>query len=80
MYKRQVINRGGTRGVVFNAANEVAVESFLSSKISFPKIFNVITETYNSFDHSNMCNLTEINEYNDYARNMAIEVIKSHTN
>ena len=75
-----VINRGGTRGVVFNAANEVAVESFLSSKISFPKIFNVITETYNSFDHSNMCNLTEINEYNDYARNMAIEVIKSHTN
>ena len=75
-----VINHGGTRGVVFNAANEVAVESFLSSKISFPKIFNVITETYNSFDHSNMCNLTEINEYNDYARNMAIEVIKSHTN
>ena len=75
-----VINYGGTRGVVFNAANEVAVESFLSSKISFPKIFNVITETYNSFDHSNMCNLTEINEYNDYARNMAIEVIKSHTN
>ena len=75
-----VINRGGTRGVVFNAANEVAVESFLSSKISFPKIFNVITETYNSFDHANVCNLTEINEYNDYARNMAIEVIKSHTN
>ena len=75
-----VINYGGTRGVVFNAANEVAVESFLSSKISFPKIFNVITETYNSFDHSNICNLTEINEYNDYARNMAIEVIKSHTN
>ena len=75
-----VINHGGTRGVVFNAANEVAVESFLSSKISFPKIFNVITETYNSFDHSNMYNLNEINEYNDYARNMAIEVIKSHTN
>ena len=75
-----VINHGGTRGVVFNAANEVAVESFLSSKISFPKIFNVITETYNSFDHANVCNLTEINEYNDYARNMAIEVIKSHTN
>ena len=75
-----VINYGGTRGVVFNAANEVAVEGFLSSKISFPKIFNVITETYNSFDHSNICNLTEINEYNDYARNMAIEVIKSHTN
>ena len=39
-----------------------------------------ITETYNSFDHANVCNLTEINEYNDYARNMAIEVIKSHTN
>ena len=75
-----VINHGGTRGVVFNAANEVAVESFLSSKISFPKIFNVITETYNSFDHANVCNLTEINEYNDYARNMAIEVIKSHIN
>ena len=75
-----VINYGGTRGVVFNAANEVAVESFLSSNISFPKIFNVITETYNTFDHSNICNLTEINEYNDYARNMAIEVIKSHTN
>ena len=75
-----VINYGGTRGVVFNAANEVAVESFLSSNISFPKIFNVITETYNTFDHSNICNLTEINEYNDYARNMALEVIKSHTN
>ena len=32
---REVCNKGGFLGTIFNAANEVAVESFLNKKINF---------------------------------------------
>jgi len=37
--------RGGTMPAVLNAANEVAVEAFLSGKIRFPEIALVVAET-----------------------------------
>ena len=35
-------------GTVFNAANEIAVENFLSDKITFNKIYDVIYRTFNA--------------------------------
>jgi 1-deoxy-D-xylulose-5-phosphate reductoisomerase len=39
---RAAIKMGGTAPAVFNAANEVAVEAFLSHKILFPDIYAVV--------------------------------------
>lgn len=43
---------GGDRPIVLNAANEVAVESFLAQKISFGSIYKLIAETLSSFPES----------------------------
>jgi 1-deoxy-D-xylulose-5-phosphate reductoisomerase len=39
---REAIKRGGTAPAIYNAANEIAVESFLEHRISFPDIFGVV--------------------------------------
>ncbi|MGA2655211.1 MAG: 1-deoxy-D-xylulose-5-phosphate reductoisomerase [Gammaproteobacteria bacterium] len=45
---REVLRVGGTAGAIFNAANEVAVASFLNHELSFLDIPNVIAETLNT--------------------------------
>jgi len=41
---REALEAGGAAPIVLNAANEVAVASFLDSEISFPEIANVVHE------------------------------------
>ncbi|MES9991064.1 MAG: 1-deoxy-D-xylulose-5-phosphate reductoisomerase [Candidatus Thiodiazotropha sp.] len=41
----QAINAGGTASVVLNAANEVAVDAFLSQRLAFTEIARVVDET-----------------------------------
>ena len=43
---REAISLGGAMPAVMNAADEVAVEAFLSGRISFLDIFGVVTETF----------------------------------
>lgn len=40
----RALNEGGNTACIINAANEVAVNAFLHGKISFPAIFETITE------------------------------------
>lgn len=40
----RALSKGGNTACVINAANEVAVNAFLKGKISFPAIFDTITE------------------------------------
>jgi len=42
---RQALRTGGAASAVLNAANEIAVEAFLSEKIAFGRIFQVVEET-----------------------------------
>ncbi len=42
---RQALEQGGTQTTVLNAANEIAVEHFLNSRIDFLKISDVISQT-----------------------------------
>jgi len=42
---REAGERGGTAPCVYNAANEVAVDSFLRGKIRFPEIADVVAQT-----------------------------------
>ena len=74
---REVCNQGGNLGVVFNAANEVAVESFINKNINFVDIYRVIEGTFNSFPCSKLNNLDDVFEYDKQARIQAEKVIKS---
>ena len=74
---REVCNQGGNLGVIFNAANEVAVESFINKNINFVDIYRVIEGTFNSFPCSKLNNLDDVFEYDKQARIQAEKVIKS---
>jgi 1-deoxy-D-xylulose-5-phosphate reductoisomerase len=43
---------GGTRPAVLNAANEVAVEAFLSARIAFPGIWKLVAEVLEKCPHT----------------------------
>ena len=74
---RDVCNKGGFLGTVFNAANEIAVESFLNKKISFNEIYEVIYRTFDKNIVSNEVTIESINEVDDQTRIHAQKVVKS---
>ena len=74
---RQVCNEGGHLGTIFNAANEVAVESFLNDQITFEKIYDVIYRTFDSSSMSKEVSLESINEVDAQTRIQAHKVVKS---
>ena len=76
---REVCNKGGFLGTVFNAANEVAVESFLKKEINFDKIYEVIYRTFDNELMSNETSIESIYEADFRTRIKAKKVIKSFT-
>ena len=74
---RQVCNEGGHLGTIFNAANEVAVESFLNDQITFEKIYEVIYRTFDSSSMSKEVSIESINEVDAQTRIQAHKVVKS---
>ncbi len=74
---RIVCNKGGHLGTIFNAANEVAVESFLKEEINFEKIYEVIYRTFDDNDVSKDISIESINEVDAQTRNHAKKVVKS---
>ena len=74
---REVCNKKGNLGVVFNASNEIAVDAFLTKKIDFVDIYQVIQRTFDHFSCSKVSTLEDIFEYDKQARIQAEKVIKS---
>ena len=74
---REVCNKKGNLGVIFNASNEIAVDAFLTQKIDFVDIYQVIQRTFNHFSCSKVSSLEDIFEYDKQARIQAEKVIKS---
>ncbi len=74
---RDVCNKGGFLGTVFNAANEIAVESFLNKKINFNEIYEVIYRTFDKNIVSNEVTIESINEVDVQTRIHAQKVVKS---
>jgi 1-deoxy-D-xylulose-5-phosphate reductoisomerase len=62
------LEAAGTMPVVLNAANEVAVEAFLSGKLAFPAISQVIAETMAAHDVQSADSLADVREADDWAR------------
>ena len=76
---REICNSGGSSGTVFNAANEIAVASFLQDKIKFSQIYDVIYRTFDSMPLSNNLSIEAIYEIDNQSRREAEKVVKSLT-
>jgi len=69
------LRAGGTAPAVLNAANEVAVEAFLSRRIRFTAIAAVIEDTLDAVAPAPASSLAAILEADDTARRKALERI-----
>ena len=74
---REVCNKKGNLGVIFNASNEIAVDAFVAKKINFVDIYQVILRTFDHFSCSKVDSLDDVFEYDKQARIQAEKVIKS---
>ena len=74
---RYVCNHGGSSGIIFNAANEVAVKSFLEEQITFDKIYEVIYRTFDAIPMSYNLDTESIYEIDNQTRIEAKKVVKS---
>jgi 1-deoxy-D-xylulose-5-phosphate reductoisomerase len=67
---------GGTMPAVMNAANEVAVTSFLEEKVSFTAIARVIEQVMSRHVPVGISNLEAVLSADAWARNQAEEILK----
>lgn len=75
---RQVLEHRGIMPIVFNAANEVAVEHFLQGKIGFLDIVSIIETALYKITGENFTNntLEDIIAVDNWARHQTLEIIK----
>jgi len=71
---------GGTMPAAMNAANEVAVESFLKGEVSFKAIPEIVKAVMNRHKKINNPSLNKLEETDKLARNSAREYINSIKN
>lgn len=64
----EVVEKGGTMGTTFNAANEVAVQEFLDNKIKFTDISKAVEHVMNEHNFINDPTLQDIMDADEYAR------------
>ena len=72
----QAGREGGTAPAVFNAADEVAVEAFLSSRIRFPEVAEVIAETLEDHSRQDLETVEQVLEADRQARNRARQAVR----
>ena len=76
---REAVREDNSKGIYFNAANEIAVESFLKKRITFRQIYEVILRTFDTKEMSKFNSIEDIFEIDQEARNISNMVIKSLT-
>lgn len=73
---RQAMEACGNATGIFNAANEIAVEAFVSGKLKFIEIPSVIEKTLESIDIKEPSSLDEVLHYDQIARQKATSLIQ----
>lgn len=76
---REAVREDSSKGIYFNAANEIAVENFLKKRITFRQIYEVILRTFDTKEMSKFHSIEDIFEIDQEARNISNMVIKSLT-
>ena len=69
------LKQGGNAMGVLNAANEIAVEAFLNGKIRFLEIANIIEQTLNKIEATELNNLEDILQNDHNARQIATSLL-----
>lgn len=64
----QVLKAGGNAAVIFNAANEMAVDAFLQERIGFLQIPSVVSAALDACETGNISGLDAVLEYDRVAR------------
>ncbi len=73
----QVLKAGGNAPVIFNAANEIAVEAFLQERIGFLQIPSVVSSALDACETGNIHGLNEVLEFDRQARAVTSKIIRS---
>jgi 1-deoxy-D-xylulose-5-phosphate reductoisomerase len=71
---REALEKGGAKPAILNAANEIAVASFLESRIAFLDIAHLVGEVLASYEPSAPSSIDEVLEIDREARAMAAAV------
>ena len=74
----QVLQAGGNAPVIFNAANEIAVEAFLQERIGFLQIPSVVSDALDVCEAGNIDGLDEVLEFDRMARDVTSKIIHIH--
>ena len=74
----QVLEAGGNAAVIFNAANEIAVEAFLQERIGFLQIASVVSAALEVCEAANIDGLDEVLEFDRIARDATSRIIQLH--
>lgn len=72
---RQVANDAISSSIIFNAANEVAVQSFLDNRLIFTDIITVVEESLSKIPSSEPSSLIDIKTVDEEARRIAGSII-----
>jgi 1-deoxy-D-xylulose-5-phosphate reductoisomerase len=72
---RQAGETGGIMPAVLNAANEIAVEAFLSGRITFPRIWSLVEDAMNRSDNFARPSLGDIIHADGQARDLVREAL-----
>ncbi|MFA5238466.1 MAG: 1-deoxy-D-xylulose-5-phosphate reductoisomerase [Phycisphaerae bacterium] len=74
----EVARTGGTAAVVFNAANEAAVEQFLAGRIKFVRIVELVEHCLNKHNVKKQVSLEGLLEADDWARKEVEQRVQQH--
>ncbi len=72
----QALEEGGDAPAVLNAANEVAVQFFLSGQLAFLQIPEVVSRVLEMHDPSGLTTVSEVLRKDRWARERSLEVIR----
>ncbi|MBC7950330.1 MAG: 1-deoxy-D-xylulose-5-phosphate reductoisomerase [Rhodospirillaceae bacterium] len=73
---RRALQTGGSAPTVLNAANEIAVQAFLSRGIGFLDIAKIVEQTLEATDHAALSSIEDVLAQDRCARDCAWNIIK----
>lgn len=73
---REALKNGGSAPTVLNAANEIAVEAFLSDRIGFLDIAAIVEDVLTAFSHGALRTLDDVRACDTDARRQAAEILE----
>jgi 1-deoxy-D-xylulose-5-phosphate reductoisomerase len=72
---KAVLREGGAKPAILNAANEIAVASFLDSRLAFLDIATIVRQTLEAYDPPAPSSLDEVLEVDGQARRLAQDLV-----